>query len=218
MKKRISAMVVGVGGIGCPALLSLAQSGVRSICMVDDDCVEASNLPRQLWHWPEDLGKPKVDSAYEKLSKLFPKVLFEPLFLRVEEKNAAKLFSTKDVVIDATDSPDSKLLFSDIAARHECLLVSTGVAGWKGQAMRIAPGGPCLRCAFPGGMQGATPPSQLGVLGPLAGVLGFWAAALVHAPAAPAGEAAMHWIDARHWRTGVLRIEKDGQCLCNEKA
>jgi len=216
MKKRMSAMVMGAGGIGCPAILALAQSGVRKICMVDNDHVEASNLPRQLWHLPGDIGKPKVDSAYEKLRELFPKVSFEPLFLRVDEGNAAGLFATQDVVVDATDSPQSKLLFSDIAARHGHLLVSAGVAGWRGQAMRVEGGGPCLRCAFPEGVRGAVS-SSLGVLGPMAGLLGFWAAALVHAPSAPRGEAFLHWVDARRWRTGILRIEKDEQCPCNEK-
>ena len=185
--------------------------------MVDDDFVEASNLPRQLWHLPEDLGKPKVDSAYEKLSRQFPEVSFEPLRLRVDKENAATLFSREDVVIDATDSPDNKLLFSQLATRHARLFVSAGVAGWMGQVMRIEPGGPCLRCAFPGDTQKLASPSQLGVLGPMAGVLGFWAAALVEAPPSPEGEASLHWIDARRWRTGVLRIEKDSQCPCNPK-
>jgi adenylyltransferase/sulfurtransferase len=217
MKKKISALVVGVGGMGCPAILSLAQSGVSKICMADEDYVEASNLPRQLWHLPEDLGKPKVDSAYEKLSRQFPKVSFEPLFLRVDEGNAAALFAAHNLLIDATDSAQSKLLFSDIAARHAHVLVSAGVTGWLGQVMRIEPGGPCLRCAFPGGVREGALPSQVGVLGPMAGLLGFWAAALAHAPPASGGEAFMHWVDARRWRTGVLRIEKDGECRCGER-
>ena len=218
MKKRMSALVIGAGGLGCPALLSLAQSGVSHICMADNDCVEASNLPRQLWHLPADVGKPKVASAHEKLSHLFPKLSLEPLFLKVEEGNAAALFAAHDVVVDATDSPESKLLFSDMAVRHARLLVSAGAAGWKGQAMRIERGGPCLRCAFPEGVGGGVPPSQLGILGPLAGLLGFWAAALVHAPPAVDGVASMHWLDARRWRTGVLRIEKDSHCVCSERA
>jgi len=217
MKKRISALVIGAGGIGCPAMLSLAHLGVDRICMVDDDCVEASNLPRQLWHWPEDIGKAKVDSACEKLSLQFPRVSFEPLLLRVDKSNAAALFAAQDVVIDATDSPESKWLFADIATRHGHLLVSAGVAGWVGQVMRIEPSGPCLRCAFSGPAAAGPSPGQLGVLGPMAGLLGFWAAALAHAPLGNKGEAALHWVDARRWRTGVLRIEKDSQCGCNQR-
>jgi adenylyltransferase/sulfurtransferase len=218
MKKRISAMVVGVGGLGCPAILSLAHSGVSKIYMVDDDCVEASNLPRQLWHLPGDLGKPKVDSACEKLRRQFPEVSFEPLFLRVGEGNAATLFATAEFVIDATDSPASKLLFSDIATRHARVLVSAGVAGWRGQVMRITPGGPCLRCAFPGDTQGEDLATPEGVLGPMAGLLGFWAAALAQAPLAEGAVAgAVYWVDARRWRTGVLRIEKNTHCRCAEE-
>ena len=216
MKKKISAMVVGVGGIGCPAILSLARSGVSKIYMVDDDYVEASNLPRQLWHLPEDLGKAKVDSAYEKLSPLFPKVSFEPLFLRVDERNADTLFAAQELILDGTDSAESKLFFSDVAVRHARLLVSAGATGWKGQLMRIEPGGPCLRCAFSGDMKACAPPSQVGILGPMAGLLGFWAAALAQAPCSSQGAGALYWIDALRWRTGVLHIEKDKQCCCNE--
>jgi adenylyltransferase/sulfurtransferase len=216
MKKRISAMVIGVGGIGCPAILSLAQAGVSKIHLVDDDCVEASNLPRQLWHLPGDLGKPKVDSAYEKLSELFPAVSFEPLFLRVDESNAATLFATQDFVVDATDSSASKRLFSDVAVRHARVLISAGVAGWRGQLMRIEPGGPCLRCAFPGEIPEEASASQMGILGPMAGLLGFWAATLAQAPLGATAGAA-YWVDARRWRTGVLHIEKNPHCHCNEE-
>ncbi|MCL2625615.1 MAG: HesA/MoeB/ThiF family protein [Cystobacterineae bacterium] len=214
MKKGMRALVVGAGGIGCPAILSLAHGGVSKICIADDDYVEASNLPRQLWHWPEDLGRPKVDSACEKLSKRFPGVSFEPLFLRVDGGNAAALFAEHPVVVDATDALESKLLFSDIAARGGRVLISAGAAGWRGQVMRIEPGGSCLRCLFPEPVQEGVLPRQAGILGPLAGLLGFRAAAMVHKPLG-LGRGTLHWIDALSWRTGVMHIEKSPQCPCH---
>jgi len=182
--------------------------------MVDNDYVEASNLPRQLWHLPEDLGKRKVDSAREKLSERFLGILFESLFLKVDEGNAAALFSAYDMVVDATDTLESKLLFSDIAVREGGLLVSAGATGWRGQVMRIEPGGPCLRCVFSGGGGGGG--GGGGILGPMAGLMGFWAASLVHKPLGGGGVGRLYWVDALRWRTGVLHIEKDSRCGCQE--
>jgi molybdopterin/thiamine biosynthesis adenylyltransferase len=170
-------MVVGMGGLGCPAALVLARAKVGSLTLVDSDCVELSNLPRQLWHRPSDLGRPKVDSASERLEAAFPKLHLQTRALRLDAVNAPELFSQHDLVIDATDGAATKFVLSDVSVATGTALVYSGALGFFGQVLLVRPGGPCLRCLFEKAPAREGPTcAQTGVLGPLVGAVGALAA------------------------------------------
>ena len=165
------ALVIGVGGLGCPASMALA-SHAALLTLVDFDEVEASNLHRQPWHHPADLGRLKVESAGEKMRTLFPSLKLVGVATRVTAQNVDSLFELHDVVIDGTDGPQTKFLLNDAAVRTKKVLVYGGVLRFSGQAMRIQPDGPCLRCLFEGPPDDAPSCAQAGVLGSMAGMIG----------------------------------------------
>jgi molybdopterin-synthase adenylyltransferase len=159
----VRALIIGVGGLGCPAAIALSQKAVR-LTLVDHDVVELSNLHRQILYTHGDLGQPKALIAARKLNAT-------PLQLKVTAENAPDLFRAHDVVIDGTDGGETKLMLSDVAVRTGVPLVYGGVLKLSGQAMVIRPGGACLRCLFDEATQGPTC-AQAGVLGTVCGVVG----------------------------------------------
>lgn len=210
-------LIVGVGGLGCPASLALAQSGVAQLTLVDPDVVDLTNLHRQPWHHPVDLGRPKVDSAAEKLRRQFPRLSVETLREPLTAANAEALFRAHELVIDATDGVETKFLLSDAAVLTGVPLIYGGVLRFEGLAMRIERGGPCLRCLF------ETPPTdvpscaQAGVLGSMAGVIGGLQAHLGLSPNEEASVARLHVIDGFSLTFRAVRVRKRADCeACRE--
>lgn len=204
-------LILGAGGLGCPASLSLARVGGIRLTVIDDDVVEVSNLPRQRWHRSEDVGRPKVASLAEHLKAAFPGVEVTPLQRRLTADEAPSLFAEHQVVIDGTDGPEGKFHFSDAAGRTGVPLIHGGVLRWEGVAFPILPGGPCLRCLFE-----SPPPPELtptcasaGVMGPMAGWVGAQQAHLALAvlrDVRALHPVSLHRFDGRRmrWRTTPL--------------
>lgn len=213
-------LVVGAGGLGCPASLALARAGVRHLTLVDPDRVDVSNLPRQLWHRTSDVGGLKVESAARGLRQAFASLSVEPLAERVEERNAEALFRAHDAVVDATDGTATKLFLSDVAVATGVRLVYGGVLRMQGQAMRVEPGGPCLRCLYEEEPSADAVPTcaQAGVLGAMAGWVGAMQAMLVlEGLASPAsqspGEAHLHVLDGATLRGRRVRVRRAPECV-----
>jgi adenylyltransferase/sulfurtransferase len=206
------ALIIGLGGLGCPASLALARAGVDALTLMDPDVVELTNLHRQPWHHPADLGRPKVDSAREKLARAFPLLRVDARAQAVGAAGAAALFLAHDVVIDATDGVDTKFMLSDAAVLTGTPLVYAGVLRFEGLAMRIERGGPCLRCLF------ETPPTdvptcaQAGVLGSMAGLMGGLQATLALKPNAAPGVSPLHVIDGHSLSMRVVRVRRRPDC------
>ncbi len=211
--------MVGAGGLGCPVLQELARAGVRSLTVADPDRVETSNLHRQLWHHPQDVGRLKVESAKEKVERAFPHVTVRALPERVEPPQVDALFSEHAVIVDGTDGVETKFMLADAAVRTGRPLVHGGVLRMQGQALLLRPGGPCLRCLF------ETPPSadeaptcaQAGVLGTMVGIVGALQARLaleaLEAPASPPEhEALMHTFDGATLRGRTVRVRRREDC------
>ena len=167
-------LIIGAGGLGCPASLALARAGVGTITLADPDAVDPTNLHRQLWFRSADAGRAKVEVAAASISAAFPGVRVAPLRAAAGEGNAESLFRAHDVVVDATDGITTKFLLSDVAVLTGTPLVHGGVLRLEGQAMEIAPGGACLRCLFERPPDPGEVPTcaQAGVLGSIAGVVG----------------------------------------------
>lgn len=176
-QKLLQAKVclIGAGGLGSPAALYLAAAGVGTIGIADADCVELSNLQRQILHTAADLGKQKVRSAQETLCALNPDTTVRTYPVYVEEKNIQEIIQDYDFVIDAADNFATKFLINDACVRAQKPFVHAGVIRFQGQLMTYVPGkGPCYRCIFKNPPpQGAVPSAkQAGIVGAVCGVIG----------------------------------------------
>jgi molybdopterin/thiamine biosynthesis adenylyltransferase len=171
-----TALVIGAGGLGGPALLTLAAGGVGTLVLVEDDAVETSNLNRQPLFKEADVGQRKAVSAAARLRALFPSVAVDARDLRFEAGNALALVGAADVVVDGSDNFATKFLANDAALRASRPLVHGGILRTTAQLLTVAPAGigGCLRCLFEAPPPPGTVPScaEAGVLGATAGFAG----------------------------------------------
>jgi molybdopterin/thiamine biosynthesis adenylyltransferase len=110
---QAKVLVVGAGGLGCPALQYLSAAGVGTIGIIDFDIVELTNLQRQTLYSVDDIGKPKAQTAADKLKAFHPDILFHIHNIKLESKNALEIISSYDVVIDSTDNFATRYLVND---------------------------------------------------------------------------------------------------------
>ncbi len=168
-------LVIGAGGLGCPAAFYLAAAGVGTLGIVDSDQVEISNLQRQILHSTEDLGRKKVDSAKDQLQRLNPEVDIRLYPVRLSEENAAEILKDYDFIIDGSDNFDTKFLVNDTALALGKAFSHAGIMRFQGQTMTVVPHkSACYRCLFkepppPGEILGCQP---MGILGAIAGTIG----------------------------------------------
>jgi len=168
-----SVLVVGAGALGSPVATYLAGAGVGRLGVVDDGDVEVSNLHRQHLHFTPDEGSPKAESAAAKLRFLNPEILIEAYPVHVDSDNVRGLVEQQDLVVDCTDSFETRYIVNAACCAAGVPLVEGGVAGWSGLVMPIQPGQTaCYRCAFPTVPEGARSCAEAGVLGPAAGIVG----------------------------------------------
>ena len=144
-------LIVGAGGLGSPAALYLAATGVGTIGIVDFDHVDLSNLNRQVIHGTDDVGRFKVDSAKAAIERLNPDVNVITFTDRLTPQNALDIIGGFDIVMDATDNLGTKFLLNDACWFAGKPYVFGGAVGFSGQAGVFWPKerGPCLRCLFP---------------------------------------------------------------------
>jgi molybdopterin/thiamine biosynthesis adenylyltransferase len=168
-----SAVVVGAGALGSPAATYLVAAGVGRVGVVDGDWVEISNLQRQFLHYTPDIEAQKAESAAQKLGVLNTEVTVEPYPVEIDEDNAEALVMGADVVVDCTDSFDTRYLVNDACCAQRVPLVEGGALGFGGMVMAIRPGETaCYRCAFPTAPPDGPSCRDAGILGAVAGVIG----------------------------------------------
>jgi adenylyltransferase/sulfurtransferase len=167
-------LIIGTGGLGAPAALYLAASGVGTIGIVDGDNVDISNLQRQIIHFTNDIGRPKVVSAREKMTAINPDVKVFSYNERVFASNIAEIINGYDFIIDGTDNFPAKFLINDACVLNNKPFSHGGILRFDGQTMTYVPGSACYRCIFKEPPpKGAVPTcSEAGILGPVAGMLG----------------------------------------------
>lgn len=168
-------LLVGAGGLGSPAALYLAAAGIGTLGIVDDDAVDLSNLQRQLLHGTSDIGRPKLESARDRLRDTNPHVHVEAYDTRLTSTNALEIIRGYDVVVDGTDNFPTRYLSNDACVLLGVPNVYGSVFRYEGQASVFAtPDGPCYRCLFreppPPGMVPTC--AEGGVLGVLPGLVG----------------------------------------------
>ncbi len=174
--KAARVLCLGAGGLGSPAALYLAAAGVGTIGIVDNDRVALSNLHRQLLHGTKDIGRPKTESARERLAEVNPEVQVRLHASRFESENAAEILRDYDLIVDGTDNFATRYLSNDVAVFAGKPNVYGSIFRFDGQTTVFAPhlGGPCYRCLFPEPPPPGEVPScaEAGVLGVLPGIVG----------------------------------------------
>ncbi len=168
-------LCVGAGGLGSPLALYLAAAGVGTLGMIDFDVVDESNLHRQILYGTKDVGRPKLQSAAERIRDTNPHVRFLPFEERLTSANALEIFRKFDLVADGTDNFPTRYLINDACVMTGKPNVYASIYRFEGQAsVFAAPGGPCYRCLYPEPPPPGTVPScaEGGVLGILPGLLG----------------------------------------------
>src|SRR5262245_16208189 len=173
---KSKVLLVGAGGLGSPAGVYLAASGVGTIGLVDYDIVDESNLQRQILHWTSSVGVPKVDSARRTLFEVNPDVKVRTYPIHLDASNILDIFKDYDVIVSGSDNFTTAYMVNDAAVLLKKPVVYGSIFRFDGQASTFIPyEGPCFRCLY----ATATPPElapscdEAGVLGVLPGVIGL---------------------------------------------
>jgi molybdopterin/thiamine biosynthesis adenylyltransferase len=225
-------LVVGAGALGCAAARTLARdcaagrSAERSVAvtLVDDDRVELSNLQRQVLYTEDDIGSLKVEAAASRLARDYGANV-EAIALRFDRETGPALLANCDLVLDATDDPATKFLIGRLAVAARTPFVYGGVARTGGQWMLVVPGeSACLECVFPavgtseGAVESAAGCSALGILAPVAGMIGAMQALTAltffqRREHAIAGR--LHVYELTGARSRHIDFAADANCFCN---
>lgn len=173
--KNARVLTIGTGGLGSPLGLYLAAAGVGTIGIVDFDVVDESNLQRQIIHGTKDVGRPKIESARDRLLDINPNTKVEAFEMRLTSENAIELFKEFDVIVDGTDNFPTRYLVNDASVLSGKPNVYGSIFRFEGQASVFwAEKGACYRCLYPEPPPPGLVPScaEGGVLGVLPGIVG----------------------------------------------
>jgi len=203
-----TAVLLGMGGLGCPAALALFEERpTLGLVLVDPDRVDRSNLPRQILFRDGDVGQLKAEVAASRLPNAAARAV------RFDAATAASLLRDADVVLDGTDDPQTRFFANDECLWRGIPLVHGAALGWTGQILTILPSGPCLRCLFEGPPRDPDTCARAGVLAPLCGVVGAeMARAALEVLDGRAQPAILRRFDARRGTVRPFRVPRDPDC------
>jgi molybdopterin/thiamine biosynthesis adenylyltransferase len=219
--KSASVLIVGAGGLGSPAALYLAAAGVGTIILADPDEVERSNLQRQVIYADDDLGRPKVDAAADRLHGLNPHIFVAGFNGAFDDETADQLVEGVDMVLDGTDDFGVRFCVNAACVKHGKPLVSGAIGRWTGQ-VGVFGARPCYRCLVPEVPPDAETCTAVGVVGALAGVIGSMMAVEAVKLITGAGEpltGRLLLYDALAAETRTVRVAADPECpVCGKAA
>jgi adenylyltransferase/sulfurtransferase len=225
-----SVLMIGAGGLGSPAAMYLAAAGVGKIGIVDFDNVDVSNLQRQLLHGQSDVGRPKVDSARDRLKEINPDVDVVGYREPITSANALEIIRDYDLVLNGSDNFPTRYLVNDACQFLGKPLVDASIFMFEGQATVYQPavpeagieGGPCYRCLYPDPPPPGEVPScaEAGVLGVLPGIVGSIQAIEAIKLLVGAGDpliGRLLMIDTLDMSFRTLKVQKNPDCpVCGE--
>src|SRR5208283_4275948 len=216
--KAARVLCIGAGGLGSPLALYLAAAGVGTLGLVDFDVVDLTNLQRQIIHTVDDVGRPKLDSAGEKIAAINPLIDVQKFETKLTSQNALEIFSQFDVIADGTDNFPTRYLVNDACVLSGKPNVYASIFRFEGQAsVFAAEQGPCYRCLYPEPPPPGLVPScaEGGVLGILPGLLGVIQATEVIKLILGSGDpliGRLLLVDALGMRFRELRLRKNRGC------
>jgi molybdopterin-synthase adenylyltransferase len=169
------ALIIGLGGLGCPAALYLAAAGVGTLTLVDFDRVDLSNLQRQIAHRTQDIGRAKVDSARDALLALNPNICVNAINQAIDANALAALIANADIVLDACDNFATRFAINQACVTQNKPLISGAAIRWEGQITCFdtrQPASACYHCLYPELHEQEESCSANGVVAPLVGIIG----------------------------------------------
>jgi adenylyltransferase/sulfurtransferase len=216
--KAAKVLCIGAGGLGSPLALYLGAAGVGTLGLVDFDVVDYTNLQRQIIHRTEDVGRPKLDSAAEKLKAMNPFLNIKKFNTHLSSDNALDIFREFDIIADGTDNFPTRYLTNDACVISGKPNVYASIFRFEGQASVFGmPDGPCYRCLYPEPPPPGLVPScaEGGVLGILPGLLGVIQATEVIKLILGSGDpliGRLLLVDALAMRFRELKLRKNPDC------
>jgi sulfur-carrier protein adenylyltransferase/sulfurtransferase len=221
--KQAKVLCIGTGGLGAPLGLYLAAAGVGRIGLVDFDSVDLTNLQRQILFDTNDIGRPKIEAATNRLRNLNPEIQIDNFETRLTSENALDILKDYDIVVDGTDNFPTRYLVNDACVILGKPNVYGSIFRFEGQITIFGyPGGPCYRCLYPEPPPPGLVPScaEGGVLGVLPGIVGAIQAAETLKLIIGTGEPLVGRLllfDALAMRFRELKLRKNPECpVCGE--
>jgi adenylyltransferase/sulfurtransferase len=219
-----SVLVLGAGGLGCPALSYLATAGIGEIVIVDPDVVDQSNMQRQILYTVEDIGRYKAEVAEHKLRQFGTQLQITALTKIPNEQELLALVTHADIVLDGTDNFEARYKHNEACLRAKTPLISGAVIRFEGQLTTFDhrnADSPCYHCLYPKAAEEQLNCSENGVLGPVAGIVGTMMATEAIKTLLAIGESLtgkLILIDALHMDWRSVRLRKDSSCpVCSKE-
>ncbi len=219
--------MVGAGGLGSPAALYLAAAGVGRIRLIDDDVVSLSNLQRQILFTSEEVDQPKTDTGRERLHALNPDCEIISLKARLDTSNADELIGDASIVLDGSDSFSTRFDVNAACHRLGRVLVSGAVGRWTGQLAVYKSGItkkwppqerlPCYRCLTPELPESEEKCSEIGIVGPLTGIIGAQMALETIKELTGVGKSLagrLQIFDGLNAQSRTVKLPRDPNCPC----
>jgi molybdopterin-synthase adenylyltransferase len=216
--RAASALVIGAGGLGSPALLYLAAAGIGRLTVSDFDSVDVTNLQRQVLFSSADVGRPKAEAAAERLTALNPETEVVPVSARLAGNELAAAVASADVVLDCCDNFGTRFAVNAACVAARRPLVSGAAIRYEGQLAVFRAdrdGAPCYRCLWEEEAEGLENCRGNGILGPVTGVIGSLMAVeavKIASGCAPSADGRLLLYDAREGSWRSLKIERDPAC------
>ena len=213
------ALIIGAGGLGSPVALYLGSAGVGHLTVVDPDCVDMTNLQRQIAHTMARVGQPKVQSAQTAIAAINPEVWVTPIVARADAALLDALVAQADVVLDCCDNFATRHAINAACVKHRKPLVSGAAIRFDGQICVYDPreaASPCYACVFPPDTSfEETRCATMGVFAPLVGIIGSMQAAEALKLLSGAGRPLMGrllMLDGRAMEFTEVRIGRQASC------
>lgn len=215
------ALIIGAGGLGCPAALFLASAGVGTLTVADHDCVDLTNLQRQIAHETGSVGDLKVESLRSRLNAINPLVNVVAIAEKLEGEALQRAVFAADVVLDCTDRFDTRHAINRACVKAKKPLVSGAAIRFDGQVSVFDSrfeSSPCYACVYPETSDfEETACAEMGVFAPLVGIIGSMQAAEALKLLADVSEAQtlcgrLLTVDAKTMETSQLRLKRDPSC------
>jgi len=215
-------LIIGIGGLGCPAAQLLCGSGTGQLTLVDDDKVEASNLPRQLLFNRAQVGQFKVHAARDRLHELNPDCRINTVNTRLDDEALRQAVSEHDLVLDCTDNFATRQSINQACVTHRTPLVSGAAIRMDGQLAVFdlrQPDSACYACVYGDGTDGDLACSQAGIVGPVVGIVGtLQALAAMQVLLGNPMSATLRLFDGRTLSWREMRFHKDPACpVCSRR-